>query len=380
MGLAADRWTNGDFEAAIRDARAAIALNRRLEQGRTFLAASEEWSNGLGHDEAARRDWQACADLVRSGRAIDLPAREIPARLLFIHSTLDRSVGDYQAAAEETRPAQAPVEGQGTFPTLPFRILNLAYDHDVTASRQLMADQNGPPSTSFATGPAMERARQAEAVEDWPAVIAELEAELPRQQALGAPAREPVARMLNSLLAYALAHTGRMAQARALIGGTPMDCDFCVVTRGRIAALDHDWSAAERWFTLAARRTPSIPFANTAWGAALQARGEPDAAIAKLSIAHAQGPHFADPLELWGEALLAKRDYAAAALKFAEADRYAPRWGRNHMLWGEALMLKGRLGEARRQYQAAAGVDLSKPDRAALNVLLARTASGPLHD
>ena len=36
--------------------------------------------------------------------------------------------------------------------------------------------------------------------------------------------------------------------------------------------------------------------------------------------------------------------------------------------------------EARRQRAAAAkGMDLSKPDRAALDLLLARTASGPLH-
>jgi predicted negative regulator of RcsB-dependent stress response len=72
-------------------------------------------------------------------------------------------------------------------------------------------------------------------------------------------------------------------------------------------------------------------------------------------------------------------DFQGAAAKFADASRNAPRWGRNHLLWGEALMLSGRYGEARAQYEAAAGMDLSKPDRAALDLLLARTASGPLH-
>jgi len=99
-----------------------------------------------------------------------------------------------------------------------------------------------------------------------------------------------------------------------------------------------------------------------------------------LKSAHAKGPHYADALELWGEALMDKSDHAGAISKFAEADKYAPRWGRNHLLWGEALMLQGRYAEARAQYVAASGMDLSKPDRAALNVLLARTASGPLHD
>ena len=108
-------------------------------------------------------------------------------------------------------------------------------------------------------------------------------------------------------------------------------------------------------------------------------RGDVDGAIAKLEAAHSKGPQFADALELWGEALMRKSDYAGAAAKFAEADKYAPRWGRNHLMWGEALMLSGRHREARMQYEAASGMDLSKPDRAALNLLLGRTAKGPLH-
>ena len=42
-------------------------------------------------------------------------------------------------------------------------------------------------------------------------------------------------------------------------------------------------------------------------------------------------------------------------------------------------MLEGRYAEARHQYESANAMDLSQPDRAALNLLLARTASGPLH-
>jgi len=37
-------------------------------------------------------------------------------------------------------------------------------------------------------------------------------------------------------------------------------------------------------------------------------------------------------------------------------------------------MLQGRYREARTQYEAANGMDLSRPDRAALDVLLSRTA------
>jgi hypothetical protein len=42
-------------------------------------------------------------------------------------------------------------------------------------------------------------------------------------------------------------------------------------------------------------------------------------------------------------------------------------------------MLSSRYAEARRQFEVANGLVLSKPDRAALDVLLARTATGPLH-
>ncbi len=42
-------------------------------------------------------------------------------------------------------------------------------------------------------------------------------------------------------------------------------------------------------------------------------------------------------------------------------------------------MLSGRYAEARRHYENANSLDLSKPAGAALNVLLARTAKGPLN-
>jgi hypothetical protein len=66
-------------------------------------------------------------------------------------------------------------------------------------------------------------------------------------------------------------------------------------------------------------------------------------------------------------------------IAFAEADGHAPRWGRNHLRWGEALLRSGRCPEARAQFEAAKGMDLSRADRAGLDVFLARTASGRLH-
>ena len=210
------------------------------------------------------------------------------------------------------------------------------------------------------------------AYDDWPGV---------ERGVRSSPQANPGIRIRfnSAMLANAASVEGRTAEAEALIAPTPIDCDICVDARAVIAARKGDWAAAWRWIDMLEARTPQIPFAPTDHGKLLLDHGDTDAAIAELAKAHRISPHFADPLELWGEALMKKGDFAGAAAKFAEADRSAPRWGRNHMLRGEALMLSGRYREARAELEAANGMDLTKPDRAALNVLLARTASGHLH-
>ena len=136
--------------------------------------------------------------------------------------------------------------------------------------------------------------------------------------------------------AYAKVMSGDVAGAKALIATTPLDCDTCVRMRGRIAAIEHDWPTAERWFAMATRQAPSVPFAYADWGRMLLAKGDVDGAIAKLALAHQKGPHYADALELWGEALMKKGDYAGAVAKFAEAAKDAPRWALNQQLWRQA--------------------------------------------
>ena len=214
---------------------------------------------------------------------------------------------------------------------------------------------------------------------DWPSLAMNLERLAADPQKQGAASKNALERGVRPVLAVAYARLGRLDQANAVAAGLPLDCEPCLDARGWVASLAGDPGGADHWFAAAGRMAPELPFYDSDWGAALLARGDLDGAIAKLSLAHAKGPRFADPLELWGEALMREGDRAGAIAKFAEADKDAPRWGRNHVLWGEALMLSGRYAEARRQYGIASGLDLSRPDRAALDVLLARTASGPLH-
>jgi tetratricopeptide (TPR) repeat protein len=116
----------------------------------------------------------------------------------------------------------------------------------------------------------------------------------------------------------------------------------------------------------AARAALSTPFADTDWGRMLLTNGEPDDTIAKFQSAHAEGPHFADPLEMWGEALMQENRSYLALAKFEEANKYAPNRGRLHLEWGRALYYTGEREEAKKQFGAAAHLILFPSDAAML--------------
>ncbi|HEY2034166.1 MAG TPA: tetratricopeptide repeat protein, partial [Rhizomicrobium sp.] len=166
--------------------------------------------------------------------------------------------------------------------------------------------------------------------------------------------------------AAAMAHTGDMKGALALIGKTPLDCDLCVRMRGNIAAMNQDWAGAAQWFAMVSARSPSVPFADSDWGAMLLQKGDYDAAIAKFETANQKSPHFADPLEMWGEALIAKNRSDLALAKFEEAEKYAPNWGRLHLKWGEALLYVGNKTEAQKQFARASRLYLTPAETAQL--------------
>jgi tetratricopeptide (TPR) repeat protein len=168
------------------------------------------------------------------------------------------------------------------------------------------------------------------------------------------------------LLAHALAKSGNVKAADALIAKTALDCTPCLEMRGRIAAVEGHDAQASYWFARTISNAPSIPFADADWGEMLLHRGDFDGAIAKFKLANRIGPRFADPLEMWGEALIAKNRSHLALLKFAEANKYAPNWGRLHLKWGEALTWLGRGDEAKAQFRVASSLDLSDADRAVL--------------
>ncbi|MCI3133809.1 hypothetical protein [Phenylobacterium aquaticum] len=129
-------------------------------------------------------------------------------------------------------------------------------------------------------------------------------------------------------LALAEARAGNLAAAQALIATTPLDCYLCVRVRGQIAALTQNWPEAERWFDLAIRQAPDLPFAYEERGRMLAARGDLTGAIVAYRAAHKAAPNWADPLEGWGEALARQGHRQAARGKYDQALSLAPAWAR----------------------------------------------------
>ena len=343
----------------------ALALDPELLPAR--IAAGGSLSGAGRVEEALTVARRVAADL-RTRRGKGIPVGEMAEAAQSSAGIEALMRADYQAAVHLLTQEQFTLEGRAS-DVRGGAVRGLILDHDLASARRLVVSMGG-------LDPGFYRMDEPESLGDWDAV-ARMVDEARAQP--GAPDVAHLPPISAAEYGVAYAHAGRLPQAAAWISPTPLDCDECLRAGGVLAAFGHDWPAADRWFAEAARQAPSIPLAQTDWGRALLDKGDVDGAIAKFGEAHRITPHFADPIELWGEALLRKGDLAGAVSKFAEADRYAPHWGRNHMVWGEALMLAGRYGEARVQFEAANGLDLSGPDRAALNVLLARTASGPLH-
>jgi len=247
--------------------------------------------------------------------------------------------------------------------------------HDLGAARRSMAripqTAESEMAWNIAVGafPALPRYRMAAELGQWDKALADVRAFDAVLEA--EKAKKPVYVLMQQVMtrpleALALAKTGDIAAAQALVERTPVDCYPCLRVRGQVAAEARDWPAAERWFAAAARNSPSMPHAYAEWARMRLDKGDPDGAIAVLRIVSAKAPRFSDPPQLWGEALLAKGDAAGAAKKFAEAAKLAPHWGRNHLKAGEALARQGRAEPARAELRTAGGLDLTALERAEL--------------
>jgi tetratricopeptide (TPR) repeat protein len=292
---------------------------------------------------------------------------------LIANGYLAGQLGDFRKSVAELSRLQAVSNLYG--PERAGTADSFVLDHDPGAAANEIASFDTKDDTPFLTNDADEGWKSmpvywiAVAHGDWRGALADARASdawlvsrTPEHRVLGL--MRPV--LVEPLEALAMAKSGDIRGAEALIGETPLDCYFCVRVRGQIASEKRDWKSATGWLADASRLAPSLPSAYLDWGAMLLRKGDIDGAMAKFAIAHQKGPHFADPLEMWGEALIAKNRSDLALAKFEEASKYAPNWGRLHLKWGEALWWSGHRDDAKKQFAIAPGLDLTASEMSEL--------------
>jgi tetratricopeptide (TPR) repeat protein len=364
------------------DRRAISAFEEVLSLEPNFALAYENLDleqGTLGHDEASLWAARQAARLLQGNADVEMSDRSRAAVLLGSQADVAFALNDFAASRafserEEALPNYAnSVDGARN--AVP---LDLALEHDMAGARRAWRDLPPPENDPDRGSRIGAKSILDYWLGDWSAVVGEE----PAAEAFflkvfvamgGSPdyVRSVLARQAWPYVASAMAFTGDIKGARALIARTPLDCYACVRSRALIAAAARDRRAADYWFGVATKQAPSIPLGWSQWGEMLLRSGNFSGAIAKFDLAHQKGPHFADPLELWGETLIAQNRSDLALAKFDEAARYAPNWGRLHLKWGEALLWSGDKDGARKQFAIAAGLFLAPAERAALAHLTA---------
>ncbi len=355
------------------DARAIEELHQAVADLPSFALPyqnleSEEVS--LGHEEAALRYADMAVRVLPDDREIARDERAAQLPLTRGEEYLVRS--DYAAALRDYDAAIALSSASSrTAEVARLRaVLSAAFLHDAAGVKD--AYQALPPSTvaSVLANRDAVLSLAGYALGEWSVLTADftrLQDDIVKSAkqagANDAVVNDVLDHQVRPFFAVALAMNGDLAKAHAMVNRTPLDCDSCLRARGRIAAHERRWGAAQYWFERAVRHAPSIALGYSDWGAMLLAKGDFDDAIAKLAAAHDRSPHFADPLEMWGEALTAEDRSDLALARFEEAARYAPNWGRLHLKWGEALLWLGRKDAARAEFARAARLSLSPAER-----------------
>ena len=206
----------------------------------------------------------------------------------------------------------------------------LAGLHDVNAARAQAAQVGPDDAAVVARSLAWEalywpHACAALADGDWREAVRQLsggDAALTPQQR----AKLASATLLWPPLALALARSGDVARAEALIGQTPLDCYPCLIARGQVASAKGDVRSAERWFAEAARQGPSLPTAYQAWGEARLARRDLGGAEAAFQDAVRRGANWADPRKGLGDVEARRGNWREAVDDYDKALNLAPAW------------------------------------------------------
>lgn len=367
-------WAYIDMDAGRpRDALAKMRqANAIAPDTAAFLYTRHQAEARLGYEEAALTSLRRAKQLFRSGRSKEISPDGLATMVFLLDSQEKALTGDYRGLAEMERPNEG--FGLGGQSAVIDKAVAWAPAHEPEKVMALLAMQplwndNDPIHRLNDGRHHYALATRLTAAGDWAAAVPHFRAAWSGIEAVAGA--ESTKSFVGSPIAEALARTGRLDEARAMLAGMPEDCDECLRTRATVAALAGDRAGSDRLFARLIARAPSIPANYLAWGEARLARGEATEALKLFRQAAERGPRWADPLKLEGDALMALGRVGQARAAYARAARLAPRWGSLHLAWGEALARAGKAEEARATWRKAASMLLSPADRAKVAARLA---------
>ena len=347
--------------------RRAIAADPR--QGQAYYNLNSSMQR-LGRDGEAYKARLVAVPLYADRDTHGMSRRTRVGTRLMMEGQNFQALGDYTMARRRFDEAIAAPAFRQTLLVHGFDAAAVVGLHQPSLARRLIADLALPEPTNGILRIAwfeVFRARiQADAADaDWSRAAADI-AEARRFVAQYPDLAPYDLSYLTPMQALTEARLGDLAAARLTITPTATDCDLCQRVRGLLSARAGDLPAARSEFAAARVLAPHLPHADLDEGRMFLEQGDPGQAITRFAAANRLAPRFADTLAYWGEALLVQGDARGAARKFTDAAKLAPRWGRLHLKWGEALAKLGKTDEARAKWRAAATMDLSSADRAAL--------------
>ena len=348
------------------DAPAATALAKeglKIAPDRSVLWRSlAVYESNQGHWENSIRAYRKLIEVLPRDRTVSPEWRDTKiARGRLAASLLDFQEAGRQYRGAESVPKVVLFEGMQLDRIIAETMARL---HDIGGARARLDHPRFAPAWQ-ATMNEMQlvqgRVFVAYVAEDWPGVLAlapTLRAVTERNKgaAFGAFAYIGVAR----------ATTGDRLGAREILDTLPPDSDPATLAKGRALLAMGDVAEADKLFARVAARAPSVGFGPFWRGRWRVEHGQAAAALPFLAEAKRRAPRWADPLKYEGDALAALGRWSQAQAAYAKAEPFAPKWGALHLKWGEALAKLGKADEARAKWRAAATMDLSPTDRAAL--------------
>jgi tetratricopeptide (TPR) repeat protein len=306
--------------------RRGLALNPGLAPGWTVLAEQEGW---LGHDEAALQALQKADHLLNEAGAGGTAPKAAAQNRLAVRARRAELAGDFAQAARDwaaagEEPGQHSIGAEAGVRGA----IDLALGHDLSALDDPGRWKDAEP-TAF--GPLLRaNAEIARAVSggDWPRAAGALEAIERDAQQKGPGVYDALVWMnlVHPWRAYAMARSGRLVEAQAMVDETPLDCYSCLRARGLVAMTAGDRQGAAAWFGKAIAAAPSLPFAYLDWARLALSAGDLPRALDLATQARRAGPQWADAAAVQGEARRRMGRCAEAARAFDDAARLAPRW------------------------------------------------------